>query len=47
MARAVVMREHGGPDVLRVEQLSVGEPGAGQVRMRQTALAVVLLRSRT
>jgi NADPH2:quinone reductase len=34
------MRAHGGPDVLQVETIEVGAPGAGQVRLRQTAMGV-------
>ncbi len=40
MARAIVMRAPGGPEVLKVEEVSVGEPGAGQARLRQTAVGV-------
>ena len=39
-ARAVVMHTPGGPEVLRVEQVDVGEPGAGQARVRQTFAGV-------
>jgi len=37
---AIVLREHGGPEVLRLEQLSVPEPGAGEVRVRIRAVAL-------
>lgn len=40
MARAVVLRSHGGPDVLRTETVHVAAPGPGQVRLRQTAIGV-------
>lgn len=40
MARAIVLREHGGPEVLRAEAVDVGAPGPGQVRLRQTAIGV-------
>jgi len=40
MARAIVMRAHGGPEVLQVEDVDVGQPGPGQVRLRQTAIGV-------
>jgi NADPH2:quinone reductase len=40
MARAIVMRAPGGPEVLKVEGVEVGEPGPGQVRLRQTAVGV-------
>ena len=39
-ARAVVMRAHGGPDVLRLEAWPVPPPGAGEVRLRHTAIGV-------
>ena len=32
MATAMIMHEAGGPDVLRLEDITVGEPGPGQVR---------------
>jgi NADPH:quinone reductase-like Zn-dependent oxidoreductase len=38
--QAIVLREHGGPDVLRLEQLPVPEPGPGQVRVRIRAIAL-------
>lgn len=40
MATVVRFHETGGPEVLRVEQLDVGKPGPGQVRVRQTAVGV-------
>lgn len=40
MPRAIVMRIPGGPEVLKVEEVSVGEPGAGQARLRQTGVGV-------
>lgn len=40
MARAVVLREHGGPEVLRIENVEVSAPGPGQARLRQTAIGV-------
>lgn len=40
MARAIVMRTPGGPEVLKVENVEVGAPGAGQVRLRQSAVGV-------
>ena len=38
--RAVVLREHGGPEVLREEEVDKPEPGPGQVRIRVRAVAV-------
>src|SRR3569832_2940717 len=37
---AMVLREHGGPEVLRLEQLPVPEPGPGEVRVRIRAVSV-------
>ena len=38
MARAVRFYEAGGPDVLQVEEVAVGDPGPGEVRIRHTAV---------
>jgi len=40
MPEAVLLREHGGPHVLKLEALDVPPPGPGQVRLRQTAIGV-------
>ena len=40
MSKAFRFHEHGGPEVLRFEDVDVGEPGPGQVRIRNTAVAV-------
>jgi NADPH2:quinone reductase len=49
MTKAFRYYQHGGPDVLRFEDVAVGAPGRGEVRMRNTAVAVnyrdVLVRS--
>ncbi len=37
MPKAIRIHETGGPDVLRLEDVSVGDPGPKQVRLRQTA----------
>lgn len=37
---AVVLREHGGPEVLRYEQIERPEPGPGEVRVRVRAVAM-------
>lgn len=39
-AAAIVLRETGGPEVLRLETLPVGDPGRGEIRVRQTAIGV-------
>ncbi|WP_293845543.1 alcohol dehydrogenase catalytic domain-containing protein [Sphingopyxis sp.] len=38
MAKAVRFYEAGGPDVLRVEEIAVGDPGPGEVRIRHAAV---------
>jgi len=40
MAEAIVLRETGGPQVLRTESIEVGSPGPGELRIRQTAIGV-------
>ena len=40
MATAMIMHEAGGPQVLRPETVTVGEPGPGQVLLKQTAIGV-------
>lgn len=40
MAKAVRFHEAGGPDVLRYEDVEVGKPGPGQVRLRHVAVGL-------
>ena len=40
MAKAVRYHKQGGPEVLQVDDVQVAEPGAGQVRLRHTAIGV-------
>ncbi len=40
MAKAVRFHKQGGPEVLQVDEIQVGEPGAGQARIRHTAIGV-------
>ena len=40
MPGAIRIHEHGGPEVLRYEDVEVGRPGPGQVRLKQTAIGV-------
>jgi NADPH:quinone reductase len=40
MSKAFRFDKHGGPEVLRFEEVEVGAPGRGQVRIRNTAVAV-------
>jgi NADPH:quinone reductase len=40
MAKAIRIHEIGGPEVLRLENIEVGDPGPGQVRVRHSYVAV-------
>ncbi len=40
MAKAVRYHKQGGPEVLQLDEVQVGEPGQGQVRIRHTAIGV-------
>jgi NADPH2:quinone reductase len=40
MTRAIVLREHGGPEKLLWETVEVGEPAPGELRIRHTAVGV-------
>ncbi|MGH8201878.1 MAG: alcohol dehydrogenase catalytic domain-containing protein, partial [Steroidobacteraceae bacterium] len=40
MASAVRIHRTGGPEVLSLEEVSVGEPGASEVRLRQAAIGL-------
>ena len=40
MSRAIRFHQTGGPEVLRLETVEVGEPGPGQARVRHTFVAV-------
>jgi NADPH2:quinone reductase len=40
MTRAIRFHEKGGPEVLRFEEVAVGEPGPSQVLVRHTAIGV-------
>ncbi|MEK9672103.1 MAG: quinone oxidoreductase [Rhodospirillaceae bacterium] len=37
MTKAVVIHETGGPDVLKYEEVEVGDPGPGEIKLKQTA----------
>jgi NADPH2:quinone reductase len=43
MAKAVRFHKQGGPEVMQYEEVPVGEPGPGQVRIRHTAIGVNFL----
>ena len=40
MSRAVRIHETGGTEVLRLQEVEVGEPGPGEVRVRHTAIGI-------
>lgn len=40
MARVVQFHEHGGPEVLRVEERDLGDPGPGEARVRHGAIGL-------
>jgi NADPH2:quinone reductase len=40
MAKAIRYHRQGGPEVLQLDDIQVGEPGEGQVRIRHTAIGV-------
>jgi len=40
MAKAVRFHKQGGPEVMQYDEVQVGDPGAGQVRIRHTAIGV-------
>lgn len=40
MTKAIVLRAPGGPEALALEDIEVGAPGTGEVRVRQTAAGV-------
>ena len=43
MTKVVRIHETGGPDVLKLEDVDVGEPGPGQARVRHTAIGLNFL----
>ena len=40
MPNAILLRQHGGPETLRTEAITVGAPGPAEIRLRQTAIGV-------
>jgi NADPH2:quinone reductase len=40
MAKAIRFHKQGGPEVLQLDEVPVGEPGSGQARVRHTAIGV-------
>ena len=40
MSHAIRVHAYGGPEVLKWENVDVGEPGPGEVRIKQTAVGL-------
>ncbi len=40
MSRAVVAHDFGGPDVLKIEERTVGAPGPGEVKLKHAAMGI-------
>ena len=40
MSERIVVRRHGGPEVLEIESFEPGQPGPGEVLLRQTAIGL-------
>lgn len=40
MVKAVVVHEYGGPEVMKIEDVEVGKPGLGQVKVRNRAVGL-------
>ena len=40
MAHAIRIHATGGPEVMTLEEVAVGEPGPGQARVRHNAIGV-------
>ncbi|HEY8595661.1 MAG TPA: quinone oxidoreductase [Devosiaceae bacterium] len=40
MSKAIVVHQHGGPEVLGIEDVTVPEPGAGEIRVRHRAIGL-------
>ena len=40
MSRAIRIHKVGGPEVLKIEEVSIGEPGPGEVKLRQHAIGI-------
>lgn len=40
MSKGIILHQHGGPEALSWEEISVGKPGPGQVLLRQTAIGL-------
>ncbi|MDP6173469.1 MAG: quinone oxidoreductase, partial [Rhodospirillales bacterium] len=43
MTKAIRIHETGGPEVLKWEDVEVGQPGPGEIRLRHTAIGLNFL----
>ena len=43
MAKAIRFHQTGGPEVLRLDDVQVGEPGPGEARVRHAACGVTFI----
>ena len=40
MSKSILMHENGGPEKMQLEDVEVGKPGPGQVKIRHTAIGL-------
>jgi NADPH:quinone reductase len=40
MVKAIVVREHGGPEVMKLEDVTLAEPGPGEARVKHAAIGL-------
>ena len=40
MSKSILMHENGGPEKMKLEEVEVGSPGPGQVKIRHTAIGL-------
>jgi NADPH2:quinone reductase len=40
MVKAIVVREYGGPEVMKVEDVTLGQPGPGEARVKHAAIGI-------
>src|SRR5437868_7784939 len=40
MSKSILIHENGGPEKMKLEDVEVGSPGPGQVKIRQTAVGL-------
>ena len=46
MSYAIRIYEHGGPEVMKWEEIPLQEPGPGEVRLKQTAIGLNFIETR-